>query len=131
MCICELAVANRTLRLTPPDKLPLLRERRRGRERAALTAEQAALIERLAYLLPVIAARVPWRSNCLVQALAARRWLKRVGIVSDLCLGVRKNGQGFQAHAWLKVGDRIVTGGDISSYAELPVAQLGRLTFSN
>jgi len=77
-----------------------------------------------------MAIRVPWRSDCLIQALAARRWLARAAAPSDVCIGVRKDEQGFQAHAWLKVGERIVTGGDISSYAELPAAQIGRIKFS-
>ena len=78
----------------------------------------------------IMGLRVPWRSDCVVQALAARRWLARGGVDSDVCIGVRNDAQGFQAHAWLKVGERIVTGGDVSSYAELPPARLHRDLFA-
>jgi hypothetical protein len=92
-----------------------------------LSPQQIALIERVSYAVPVMGSRVPWRSDCLIQALAARRWLARASISSDVCIGVRKNEEGFQAHAWLKVGERIVTGGDTSSYAELPPADGSRM----
>jgi hypothetical protein len=122
----ELALANRALHRTPPGQLSLLPGADPEHERAALSPQQSALLERVAYAVPSMGARVPWRSDCLVQALAARRWLARASVSSNVCIGVRKDMQGFQAHAWLKVGERIVTGGDTSSYAELPSAQLRR-----
>ena len=128
--VWESALANRALRHTPPGELPLLRGAQPVPDRTALTVEQAALIERVAYAVPIMATRVPWRSDCLVQALTARRWLARATILSDVCIGVRKDEQDFEAHAWLKVGERIVTGGDISSYAELPPAEVGRIPFA-
>ena len=128
--IWELALANRALRRTPPGQLPLLCRHNLRHEGASLSPRQAALLERVAYAVPVMGSRVPWRSDCLIQALAARRWLARASVPSDVCIGVRKDEQGFLAHAWLKVGERIVTGGDISSYAELPPAQIGRIPFS-
>ena len=64
------------------------------------------------------------------QALAARRWLARRGIGSNVHIGVRKDQLCFQAHAWLKVGERIVTGGDVSSYAELPPSRIDRGLFA-
>lgn len=64
--------------------------------------------------------KVPWRADCLVQALAAQRWLARCGMHSDLHVGVRTDGpDGFAAHAWLTHGDMIVTGGDISGFTPL------------
>ena len=126
----ELAAANRTLRRTPSGKLALLPVEQPQGEPPPFSLWQTALVERVAYVLPRMAARVPWRSDCLVQALAARRWLARAGVASDVCVGVRKDEQGFQAHAWLRVGERIVTGGDISSYAELPAKHSGLNRFS-
>ena len=126
----ELVLANGALRRTPPGELPLLPGAQPSFGQTALSTRQKALVERVAYAVPIMGLRVPWRSDCLVQALAARRWLARAAIPSDVCLGVRKDEQGFQAHAWLKVEERIVTGGDISSYAELPPAQIGRIPFA-
>ena len=78
------------------------------------------MIERVAFAIPRAAARVPWRSDCLVQALAGERWLSRNGVDTTLTLGVRKDLPAeFEAHAWLTAGDRIVTGGDVSGYVPL------------
>lgn len=83
-------------------------------------ATEAALVSRVAYAIPRVAARVPWRADCLVQALAARRWLGRYGVETRLTLGVPRNKPtDFEAHAWLTAGNHIVTGGDISGYVPL------------
>lgn len=123
----ELALANRAFRLTPPGELPLL-VHDEGLE--PLTTRQQGLVERVAYAVPIMGLRVPWRADCVVQALAARRWLARGGIGSNVHVGVRNDAQGFQAHAWLQVGKRVVTGGDISAYAELPPSRLDRGLFA-
>ena len=89
-------------------------------EAAQLDPGQAALVERVAYLIPRVAARVPWRADCQVQAIAAERWLARHGVATTLTLGVpRDKPADFEAHAWLSAGTRIVTGGDISGYVPL------------
>jgi hypothetical protein len=59
------------------------------------------------------ARRTPWRSNCLAQAIAAKRMLKKRGIPSTLFLGVKKNAEEngpMKAHAWLQCGKQILTG---------------------
>ncbi len=74
----------------------------------------------MAFVIPRVAARLPWRADCLVQALAARRWLGGQGVATKLTLGVpREKPTDFEAHAWLSAGTRIVTGGDISGYVPL------------
>lgn len=84
-------------------------------------ADEAASIERVAFAIPRAAERVPWKATCLVQALAAKRWLGRMGIDSRLKLGARKTGeQALDAHAWLEAGGRVVVGGEIADYAEFP-----------
>jgi hypothetical protein len=74
-------------------------------------------VERVRLAVARASHRLPWRADCLVQALAARRWLRRLGVDTSLCIGVPdgKRGQ-FEAHAWLTHGDKVITGGDISSY---------------
>lgn len=85
-----------------------------------LTGRQIALVEVVTYAIPRVAARLPWRADCLVQALAAKRWLGRHGVATTLTLGVPPDKPAdFEAHAWLSVGDRIVTGGDVSGYVPL------------
>ena len=83
-------------------------------------SDRDELVKRVATAMPRAASRVPWRSDCLVQALAAERWLGRYGVAADLCIGARKDEHSqFHAHAWLKVGDVVVTGGDIRAYSPL------------
>lgn len=87
---------------------------------APLDSRQSAHVDRVAFAIPRVAARLPWRADCLVQALAAERWLRSQGIIATLHFGVPRNGIAkFEAHAWLKAGDQIVTGGDIASYVAL------------
>ena len=58
------------------------------------------------------AARVtPWRSKCLEQAVAGQWMLRRRGLRGTLSLGVAKEGEVMEAHAWLRCGEQIVTGG--------------------
>lgn len=77
-------------------------------------------IDIIAYVIPGVARRLPWRADCLVQALAAQRWLRARNIGSCISIGVDKPAGGqFGAHAWLTVGDRVVTGGDITSFGEI------------
>lgn len=120
----ELAVARarlgrsrtRDLLQAPPDTGPDLSLR--------AAAHDLLIVRRVAFAIPRVAARVPWRADCLVQALAAQRWLERRGIGSALSIGVSNNAaEGFLAHAWLKVGDELVTGGDISPYQPLGMPQ--------
>lgn len=55
----------------------------------------------------------PWRTMCFEQAIAAKLMLNRRKIKSELYFGVYKNEiTGIvQAHAWLKCGNMIITGG--------------------
>lgn len=83
------------------------------------------LSNRVAWAIPRIAARVPWRSDCLVQATAAQRWLNHEGVETHLHIGVRKDQPtGFEAHAWLCHDTQIVTGGDISGFVPLVPSQI-------
>ena len=78
------------------------------------------LVERVAFAIPRAGRRLPWRADCLVQALAAQRWLGRHGVDTQIIVGVPKPmPSDFEAHAWLKAGGRVVTGGDISGYVPL------------
>lgn len=77
------------------------------------------ILDRVAWAIRSAAAVVPWRSDCLRQAEAARHWLGRHGITTELRLGARKNEHGhLDAHAWLLCGERVVTGGNIDRYRE-------------
>ena len=74
----------------------------------------------VSYTVPRIARIVPWRSDCLVQALAAQHWLARADIGSEIEIGVERPQEGgFGAHAWLRCGTDIVTGGSVDRYTQI------------
>ena len=77
-------------------------------------------VERISYVIPRIACRLPFRADCLVQAMAAQQWLHELGIASRIVIGVEHpQGKDFGAHAWLSYGDFVVTGGETGQYAPL------------
>ena len=77
-------------------------------------------IDVVAWLVPRIARRLPWRADCLVQALAGQRCLGASGLASRVVIGAETtSAAGFSAHAWLVCGERVVTGGDVAQYTPL------------
>lgn len=102
------------------------RNRAAGSLASAGQAGAEAALARIAYVVPRISAHLPWRSDCLVQAIAAQNWLASKGLASEIRIGVeRSDATGFGAHAWLVHGEAIVTGGDIARYELLLSAQSG------
>lgn len=86
---------------TPPDAPP----------------EHLAQARRVALAIARVSPYTPWTSNCFPQALVAKYWLRRRRIPTTLYLGValtRPDGapnSQMTAHAWLRCGPFIVTGG--------------------
>ena len=69
---------------------------------------------RVGWAVRAAAGRTPWTSVCLPQAVAAQWMLKRRHIAGTVYLGVAKRetaSRGLAAHAWLRCGDVILTGG--------------------
>jgi hypothetical protein len=52
----------------------------------------------------------PWSTRCLVDAVTAKILLRQKGIGSTLFLGVNKESNKMIAHAWLKCGEKFITG---------------------
>lgn len=71
------------------------------------TAIRAA--DEIRWAVEAAAANLPWKPVCLPQAVAAQWMLRRRGIRSTLYLGVDP-GRQLDAHAWVRVGDVVVTG---------------------
>ena len=86
---------------TPPDAPP----------------EYLAQARRVALAIARISPHTPWTSNCFPQALVAKYWLGRRHIPTTLYLGVALNKNDssptseMTAHAWLRCGPLMVTGG--------------------
>jgi hypothetical protein len=78
--------------------------------------QEARAIE-IGNIVARVAARMPFRALCLQQALAVRRMLVRRSVPSTVYLGLARDAKmradpsaGEAAHAWVKTGDRIVSG---------------------
>lgn len=85
----------------------------RGMETPAAVPEDAEAVSRkVEWSVQAIARHVPLGFVCLPQAIAAKWMLRRRGWPSTLYLGVAPNGGSAElpAHAWLRVGGKIVTG---------------------
>lgn len=117
IAVVELAVARLKLAWSNPE--PLLNARP-ARGTAKVADAGGGRLRRVSKAIARASHRVPWRADCLVQALAARRWLSRHGIGTDLVVGVRPPaGRSLDAHAWLTCGDVVVTGGDVAEFVPL------------
>ena len=79
---------------------------------ATATAEEIHSAQEVGWAVGVVARRVPWDGRCLAQALAATGMLRRRGLEGTVCFGASKSeSAGFDAHAWLRLGSCVVTGG--------------------
>ncbi len=82
---------------------------------AAGPPEAERLPDRVAWAIAHAAPAVPWQTQCLVRAMAAKAMLRRRGAPATLYLGTARDDEGiFKAHAWLRSGECTVTGGRIA-----------------
>lgn len=104
---------------------------RAARSRHGLTDNEAAeSCARIAFVIRRAALRLPWRADCLVQALAGQTMLLRRGIATSIAVGTARQADGsFEAHAWLLYGPEVILGGDISRYE--PLLQPGTASTGN
>lgn len=108
-------------RCTPAE---LLENNRRiaaiARTRDVAVSGDDERVAQVSYVVTRMARYSPWRTDCLVQALAAQKWLASEGIATNLVIGVDTlRPQGFHAHAWLTYGDDLVTGSNTDGYEAL------------
>jgi hypothetical protein len=76
-------------------------------------------LERIIWSVHVASRFVP-RATCLTQSLAAEILLKRHGYHAELRLGVAREGEQFDAHAWVESNGRVVIGNiDLSRYTAM------------
>ncbi len=78
---------------------------------AADTEAQRAAAAPIGWAVRALGQRLPWMSQCLVQAVAVTWMLQRRRIPSTLYFGMAKDDNGqFKAHAWVRSGTRVLTG---------------------
>lgn len=78
-------------------------------------------LDQLAKVIRAVSPLTPWKSNCFAQALCAHWLLSSKSIEHTIYFGVKfEESEKFKAHAWLRVGNRILTGGSgHSEYSEV------------
>jgi hypothetical protein len=78
--------------------------------------EEYRRVKKIAWAVNQASKYTPWESKCLVNAITAQWLLKRHNIYSTIYLGVNKDDKNkLIAHSWLRVGEIIVTGGNVMS----------------
>jgi hypothetical protein len=71
-------------------------------------------IQQVTKAIRVISRYTPWKSTCMVRAVAGLKMLEKRGIESTLYMGVARDKQGQMiAHAWLRSGAQYVSGDDV------------------
>nr|WP_294811062.1 lasso peptide biosynthesis B2 protein [uncultured Sphingomonas sp.] len=97
-----------------------------GREGPATgRAPEAGQLLELRWAIQAIARRVPFRSKCFEQGLAAQWMLHRRGVETTLFYGAaRREGGELIAHVWVRSGERDVIGceeaADFATLARFP-----------
>lgn len=106
---------NRSLGTMPESPPTPVEHERSGLHRKA---------QRVARIVRKVACRLPFRSSCLSQAMAAQWILRRRRIQSQLIIGVRRGKTSEAAaefHAWLMAAGKCVIGmGEVETYSPFP-----------
>lgn len=111
----ELAAASAAVAL-----LPFRRSIVRGSTPLA-GRQRISSVESLIWAVEAAARRLPWRTMCIEQGLAAQRMLRRRGIDARLHYGARNRDFGkLEAHVWVTVDQVAVIGGaEAPGFAEI------------
>lgn len=88
-------------------------------------AQAARLVGQVRWAVAGCARRVPWRSKCFEQGLAAQWMLSRRRVAATLYFGLAKrDGSALMAHVWVRAGRLDVIGcensADFSELARFP-----------
>lgn len=123
----ELARARLALARIKPVDVLRRNERASGLAPVSPSSDQRArddrLCEEMAFAIAGMARRVPWRSDCLVQAVAGQNWLMSKRVASEIVVGTARGpGSRLDAHAWLARGGKVLLGGDIERFETLLAA---------
>lgn len=95
--------------------------------RVSCSAPEAALRRayKIARMVRIAAGNSPAHSSCLERSLTLWWLLRRQGITSEVCLGVRKVAGQFEAHAWVAYAGRVLNDRDDvhRRFASLPIGK--------
>lgn len=117
--LIALAYARSILHRTRPEDI-LARNGAARQHANQITADLGQQCAKIAFIVPRLAQRLPWRADCLVQAIAGQVMLSRRRVTSEIVVGTAKHPDGtFEAHAWLTCAGRVILGGNIARFAPL------------
>jgi hypothetical protein len=91
---------------------PVLRRPPGGPEPQAMDAAEAERARALGRIVNAAALRAFGPGQCLTRSLALQWMLRRRGIASQLRIGVRRDGAGLSAHAWIEYAGLPVNDGE-------------------
>ncbi|AJI57854.1 transglutaminase-like superfamily protein [Francisella philomiragia] len=88
-----------------------------GNTQLSIPATEAQVLQayQISKIAQIVSKYVPWESKCLIEAIMVKTLLKYYKIPYIIHIGVKKTDQSDKpllAHAWVKVKDNIVVGGD-------------------
>ncbi len=81
-----------------------------GRKGSARGRRQGVNLQRMAWLVDVADRYAPGRSSCLRQTAALAWLLRRRGVVTNMRIGVAREGNKLTAHSWLESRDGQIFG---------------------
>jgi len=110
--LIALAIARAAMALFPFRRIAAWLGTPGAESPAMASAEDIHTAKEIGWAVGVLGRRVPWDGRCLAQALAATGMLRHRGLEGTVSFGVRQGeSAGFDAHAWLRLGPCVVTGG--------------------
>jgi hypothetical protein len=80
---------------------------------SAISEDQMKVVMKVKSAVIGVSKYTPWESKCMVQAVAAKWLLEKYNIPSTIYFGIMKdpeNNAELKAHAWLIVGEYVMTG---------------------
>lgn len=98
-----------------------------GEESNEEVYDNVELLWQIQKSVKMVSKNTPWESLCLVQALTAQRLLSKKCVSNTVYLGVARDDEaGMSAHAWIRVGDKILLGGEMKDKYSV-IAKFGSL----
>ncbi len=92
--------------------------------RQAIPGTCPATPQQVGWAVEAASRAVPWRADCMIAAMAAADWLKRLGYQPKFHIGVHhpQSAADLAAHAWLTLDGGIIVGGEgIAPGGSIPV----------
>jgi len=78
-----------------------------------VSGKEKDIAQKIVWAVLAVSKHTPWESRCLVRALTMQIMLNARNVSSTLYLGIAKDKEKkLIAHAWLRSGTNIITGGD-------------------